>query len=405
VAVVTGGERDLVAAARALDPAVVDAVVRGPLQLGVEEEFHLVDPATGQVRPDSARVLDLLPQGRRFKPELMASAVETNSAVVPTLAALRADVVGSRQAVVTAARELGLGLIACGTAPLLGSEPVPVVHSERFAAMQEDYRELADQQFICGCQFHVDCRDRDLAVLVMARLQPWLPLLLALSASSPFWKGHDTGYASFRTLLWRRWPTAGPAPQVASAQEYDALVDDLVASGVAHDTGMIYFDTRPAQRYPTIEIRIADSVPRVDDVVLLAGLCRALVRRSAADVLADPQWRPPPVELLEAARWRAARSGLDGALLHPRTFRPVPAAEAIADLLEHVTEAAAVDGDTDELRELAARALADGGSAARQREAAESGGIPAAVRSLQAETALTERPEATGATVRPGALA
>jgi len=161
--------------------------------------------------------------------------------------------------------------------------------------MQAEYRMLVREQLICGTQVHVDVDGRDLAVAVAHRVAPWLPALLALSASSPFWLGTDTGYASYRTLIWRRWPTAGTLPGFASAADYDRAVADLVRSGIIADPGMIYFDVRPSAHLPTLELRIADSCPRLDDVVLLAGLFRALVTRetAAAARRARPR-RPPP---------------------------------------------------------------------------------------------------------------
>ena len=361
-------------------------------RLGVEEEFHLVDPETGEVRPGSEQVLAALPQGDRYKAELMASAVETNSAVAETLADLRSDVAASRAELVSFADASGFGVIAAGAAPLTGAAPIPIMEGKRYSVMQKDYRMLADEQLICGLQVHVDCADRDLAVRVMNRMQAWLPLILALSASSPYWRGLDTGYASYRTLLWSRWPTTGPAPQVSGAAAYDDLIDTLVASGVAHDPGMIYFDTRAALAYPTIEIRIADSVPLVDDLVLIAGLGRALVRRCMADVERGVPADLPPLELLNVGRWRAARSGLTGLLLDPRTFRPVAPQEAMLTLLEYVREFSDAEGDTGELTALCAAALADGGSAARQRRAvAQSGDVNSAVAVLRAETAAAGR--------------
>ncbi|GAA2008898.1 carboxylate-amine ligase [Nakamurella flavida] len=376
--------------------APVDAAP-GPIaarhsRLGVEEEFHLVDPETGEVRPGSEEVLAALPAGERYKAELMASAVETNSAVAETLADLRADVAASRAELVDIADRCGYGVIAAGAAPLTGAVPIPIMDGKRYSIMQQDYRMLADEQLICGLQVHVDCPDRDLGIRAMNRLQPWLPLLLALSASSPYWQGRDTGYASYRSLLWSRWPTTGPAPQVSGAAAYDALVELLVDSGVAHDPGMIYFDSRAAINYPTIEIRIADSVPLVDDLVLVAGLGRALVRRCIADVERGAAEEIPPVEVLNVARWRAARSGLTGPLLDPRTFRPVAPQEAMLALLEHVREFSDAEGDTAELTELTAATLADGGSAARQRRAvAETGDVRSAVAVLRRETAAAGR--------------
>ena len=158
--------------------------------------------------------------------------------------------------------------------------------------------------------------DRDEAVQLAGRVAPYLPLLLALSASSPFWAdGSDTGYSSVRTLVWQRWPTTGPCAPVNSAAEYDALIADLERSEVITDPGMVYFDVRPATKVPTLELRICDSCPSVQTVVPIAGLFRALVDKEATRLHAGE--RAPCISpiMVRAAAWRAARSGLEGDLV------------------------------------------------------------------------------------------
>ena len=182
--------------------------------------------------------------------------------------------------------------------------------------MLADYQLLAREQLICGTQIHVGIDDRDEAVAVAYRVAAYLPTLLALSASSPFASdGSDTGYSSMRTLIWQRWPTTGLAAPVQSAEEYDKLVADLVASGVISDARMVYFDVRPANFVPTLELRVCDSCPSVDTVVLIAGIFRALVEREleAAEKGIPATVLSPAVG--RAALWRAARSGLEGELV------------------------------------------------------------------------------------------
>ena len=186
-----------------------------------------------------------------------------------------------------------MGVVAAGAVPLAVPAEMRVTKTARYRQMLAEYQLLAREQLICGTQVHVGVADRDEAVAVGYRVAAYLPTLLALSASSPFASdGSDTGYASMRTLVWQRWPTTGLAAPVQSAEEYDRLVDDLVASGVITDAGMVYFDVRPATCAPTLELRVCDSCPSVDTVVLIAGLFRAMVEREA-----------------EAARSGAARDG------------------------------------------------------------------------------------------------
>jgi carboxylate-amine ligase len=366
----------------------MEAVMRSAIHprlvaAGVEEEFQIVDLATRRLTGQADRLMARLPADR-FSWEMQRSVVEANSRPWASLTELAGDIAGLRQA--AAAGPFGLGIVAAGTVPLADPDTVQVTPDPRYERIRGEYRMLVREQLICSTQVHVDVDDRDLAIAVGRRVAPWLPALLALSASSPFWLGADTGYASYRTLIWRRWPTAGALPGFESATEYDRAVADLVRSGVICDPGMVYFDVRPSAHLPTLELRICDSCPRLEDVVLLAGLFRALVIREAA---AEYEGRPPaPVrpELIQAATWRAARSGLHGDLVDPVTAGPVPAARLIGQLLAGLRPALESAGDWELVSQLARSAVARGGSAARQRAARGSGGLRHVVDTLIAET-------------------
>src|SRR3954454_12058510 len=211
--------------------------------------------------------------------------------------------------------------------------------------------------------------DRDVDVQVSQRVDPYLPTLLAISGSSPYWRGRDSGYASFRSMVWSRWPTAGPPGNVETGADYDAMVGELIASGTISDPGMVYFDIRPSSNLPTVELRVCDACPQVDDVVLIAGLFRALVSRARADLengLPLPAGRH---ELLRAASWRAARSGLEGDLVDLNGPSLVAPEVLIGALVDHLRPQLDEVGDWEQVLELSRATLSRGSAAAAQRRA------------------------------------
>lgn len=372
------------------------ALTAGDVVLGVEEEFHLVDLDSRCAVPRVPEMLDELAalDADAFAAELKPSIIETNSDPTPSLTDLRADLLRLRRTLSSLAEERGLGVVGAGSVPLVDASAGGITESPRYQRMRDEYQMLAFEQQICGTQVHVDVPDRDAAVAVMQHSAPWLPVLLAMSASSPFWKSEDTGYASSRTLAWHRWPTAGPPAPLRDAADYDALIEDLVRSGTMSDPGMVYFDMRPSAHQQTVELRICDASPTVDGVVLVAGLARALTVHGVRAHTAGrprPQYRP---ELLRAASWRAARSGLEGDLVDVTGRELVPPSRAVRLLLDHLREDLEDAGDWDVVSELALEALVRGSSAARQRQRANrGGGMEGVVDMLVAETRGEQEPE------------
>jgi carboxylate-amine ligase len=364
------------------------------LRIGAEEEFHVLDVESGRLVPRAGAVLDRLSRPG-FTTELQQSVVESNSGVHSTLDGLYADLAGARGRLDAAASSLGLAAVAAGTVPLAPVGSRTVTGDPRYRRMADEYRRVADEQLICSAQVHVDVPDRDTAVRAMCLVSPWLPLLLALSASSPFWLGADTGYASWRTMVWQRWPTAGPAGCYSGAAAYDAAIDDLIRSGVISDAGMVYHDVRPSAHLRTLELRICDACPRVGTVILVAGLFRALVR-DACDRLArrDGPRCDGHHEWLRAADWRAARSGLEGPLVDPVTRRAVPARAAVLGLRDRLRPALEASGDWETVHDLLAEALANGSAAHRLRRAAEKEDLLASIDLLVAETRGATAPQA-----------
>jgi glutamate---cysteine ligase / carboxylate-amine ligase len=351
------------------------------LTFGVEEEFLLIDPATGQVAPAVDAVLAELPVRLRgqVQREFLTSQVEIATDPQTDLAALRDRLLELRLAVSAAAERAGVRVIAAGTCPV-ACPPPPVVDEPRYHRMVREFgAPLAAIPGLCACHVHVGVPDRALGVRVLSQLRRWLPVLQAATGNSPYYAGKDTGYSSWRSVLWARWPTAGPPPHLETAEDYDQVVDALTASGAMFDDGMLYWYARLSAHVPTLEVRVGDVCPTVDDTVLIAALVRALVATAVTDLAQGRADGVAPHWLVSAAHWLAARDGLDGCGLDVGTGSVRPAWDLMNELVEHVRPALSRHGDEAAVGVLADRLAARGTGAARQRRALAAGHDFAAV--------------------------
>ncbi|MFW3172498.1 carboxylate-amine ligase [Geodermatophilus sp. CPCC 206100] len=337
--------------------------------VGVEEEFHLVDPVTFALTPAPEVAAAALAgtAGAHVLAEITTTQLETATAVCTTLAELRAQLVTTRTEAAAAAARAGLVLLAASTHPFGSWRDQPMTPDARYDDMVTRWAALARQQDICGCHVHVGVPDLATAVAVMDRARPYLPVLLAMTGSSPFHDGVDTGYESWRTQWWGRWPNAGPPEHLGSVQRYRELVAALVRGGAIGDARHLYWDLRPSARYPTVEFRLADVCTDLDAAVLHAALARSLVRILAGRTAVGEPVPDPRPELLRAARWRAAKDGLDGELFDPVRGEPVPARAAVDALLAELADDLRAAGEEDEVAALVSRLWTRGTSAARQR--------------------------------------
>ena len=336
---------------------------------GVEEEFHLVDPISYRLTRSPALAAAVLRHegGRHLHAEITTTQLETATGISTTLSGLRAELVTTRAEAAGAAARAGVRILAASTHPFDGWREQDITPAPRYEAMVDRWACLAQQQDICGCHVHVGVPDLETAVAVMDRARPYLPVLLAMTGSSPFHDGVDTGHDSYRTLWWSRWPTTGPPEYLGSAERFREVVAGLVASGVIADASHLYWDVRPSSHLPTLEFRLADVCTEVDDVVLHAALVRSLVRVLAGRVERGepcPRLRP---ELLRAARWRAARHGLGGQLFDVVRCELVPARAAVRGLLSELREDLRAHDEWAVVVELVERLFERGTSASRQR--------------------------------------
>ena len=350
-------------------PAPPPVEATAGVTFGVEEEFHLVDPVTYRLTrsPALAEAVMRHESGRHLHAEITTTQLESATDVCRSLSDLRTELVTTRAEAAGAAARAGVRILAASTHPFDSWHQQDITPAPRYTAMVDRWAGLAVQQDIVGCHVHVGVPDLETAVAIMDRARPYLPVLLAMTGSSPFHDGVDTGHASYRTMWWSRWPTTGPPEYLGSAERFHEVVMGLVASGVVADASHLYWDLRPSYHLPTLEFRLADVCTEVDDVVLHAALVRSLVRVLAGRAARDEPCPRPRAELLRAARWRAARHGLEGELFDAVTRELVPARVAVRRLLGELRDDLRDHDEWDVVVELVERLFVRGTSATRQR--------------------------------------
>ncbi|MFI1583300.1 glutamate--cysteine ligase [Embleya sp. NPDC020630] len=343
------------------------AVVTPTPTMGVEEEFLLVDARTGAPAPRAELVVAKAADADTTRLEATRYQVESASLVAHTADELRAHLVRSRRDWTEAAAVFGCRLVA-GATPVIAPAPGPLlIDAPRRHEQSTRYGDLTDTFVNCGCHIHVGTLDPETAVQVTCRLRPWLPTLIALGANSPFRDEHDTGHASWRSVVNTTWPCSGIPPRLTSVSAYEHAVAGLIATGAIKDRKMIYWDARPSASWPTVEVRAPDVATTVDEAVLLAVLVRALVADALTWIRAGEPAPDIPAEVLVAARWRAARDGLEGMAVHPERGELVPANTMVDALIERVRDHLDAAGDLPHVARTLAGLRRDGCGARRQR--------------------------------------
>jgi carboxylate-amine ligase len=342
-------------------------------RVGVEEEFLIVDDVDGHAVPLGV-VLDGLSDDDGLSSEMKQEQIEACTLPRISLEELAQDITARRLSADATARAVGARAVALATSPFpVQSTAAP---GDRIERMLQKFGLTAVEQLTCGCHVHVEVESDEEGVAILDRIRIWLPVLMALTANSPFSNGVDTGYASYRSQAWNRWPTAGPSEIFGSAQSYHSHIQDMLRSGVPLDLAHIYLDVRLSHKHPTVEIRVGDVCLHPDDAVLLAALVRGLVETAAR------QWRGglPPVTAsavqLRLASWQAGRFGVGADLVDPLTGQPRPAFEVVMSLLDHIQPVLKEQGEFSVVEFMLFQLLARGTGADRQRAAfANSGSL------------------------------
>jgi carboxylate-amine ligase len=371
--------------------------VRSPtFTIGIEEEYQIIDPATRELTSYVTRILEEERSfiRERLKPEMHQSQIEIGTAVHRTIQEARADLVGLRRALGEAARRLQLEIAAAGTHPFSSWQMSQITPFDRYLGLAKDMASLAQQLLIFGTHVHIGVEDSDLRIDLMNQARNYLAPLLALTTSSPFWEGRDTGLKSYRSIVFRSLPRTGIPPAFASPKDFGEMLEVLVGSGCIEDGSKLWWDIRPSVRYPTIEFRICDVCTRVEESVCIAAIAQALMAKLYRLHRDGLTVRLYPRELLYENKWRAMRYGIDGELIDFGERRAIPARQAVERLLAFVSDAVDDLGSRAEV-EYAHTIMREGTSADRQlRCYRETGDLRAVVDLLIEETKVEGGPAA-----------
>lgn len=310
------------------------------LTLGIEEEYQIIDPETRELK---SYIQELLEQGRlvlqdQIKAEFLQSQVEVGSHICRNIEELRAEVIRLRRSICRLADRNGLAVAAASTHPFSTWSAQNVSFGERYTQLQTDMADLARRMLIFGMHIHVGLDDREVMIDVMNQARYFLPHLLALTTSSPFWQGRDTGLKSYRTVVFESLPRTGLTPRFTSWAEYQEFVETLVATRCIDDASKIWWDIRPHPKFPTLEFRVPDICTKVDEAVCLAALVQAIVAKLIKLRQDNQSWRIYRHHLLNENKWRAVRYGLEGQLIDFGKQEEVPFRFLARELLEFVDD-------------------------------------------------------------------
>ena len=339
-----------------------------PFTVGIEEEYLLVDLKTRDLDNDPPHgLIEECHQlgGGQVSPEFLRSQIEIGTRVCRTIPEALADLKRLRRTVVDVARSHGLAPIAASTHPFARSFQQKHTDKDRYVALAKEMQAAARRMLICGMHVHIGIDDNEQRIDLMNQLAYFLPHLLALSTSSPFWEGEATGFKSFRLTIFNALPRTGLPERFASYGEYQRHIDTLIRTGLIQDTSKIWWDLRPSWRYPTLETRIMDCCTSVADSACLAALVQCLLRMLYRLRRANQRWRTYPDMLLNENRWRAMRYGTDEGFLDLARGELRPFPELLEEWLALVREDATALGCLHEI-EHARTIMARGTSAHRQ---------------------------------------
>jgi len=358
------------------------------LTLGIEEEFMVIDPETGELRSHISEMISQQEQAlpEKVHRELHQSVVEIGSKICADIAEARREVTHTRSIICSIARKHGLRIGAAGTHPTTHWDQVATNENPRYERILDDLRVVARANVVYGLHVHVGIENKEDLIHIFNMARYFVPHLLALSVNSPFWCERDTGWKSYRTKVFEKFPRTGIPDAFGSFSEYEELIEDLVQTNSIDNGKMIWWDIRPHWRYPTLEFRVCDVPMRVDETICLAALCQALVAKLYRLHRQNLSFRLHRRSLIMENKWRAARWGVSGKLIDLGKMREVETPRLMEEIIEFVDDVVDDLGTRKEI-EYIHEILRMGTGADRQlRTFEETGSLKAVVDRIIAET-------------------
>ncbi len=308
--------------------------------LGIEEEFQIVDPTTRELKSHVSEILDegKLLLGEKVKPEMIQSMIEVGTGVCANIQEAREDISKLRCIISSLARRKNLAIVAASTHPFSKWSEQEIFEHDRYKLLVDELQMVARSLLIFGVHVHVGIKDLDRRIHIMNAARYFLPHVLALTTSSPFWLGFNTGLKSYRSEVFKKFPRTDIPDHFESFQQYQSYVDLLVKMNCIQDGTKIWWDVRPHCKFPTLEFRICDIPTRVDDTIAVAALFQAIVAKLTVLIDKNLGFRLYHRRLIQENKWRAVRYGLQGKLLDLGKQKEVPVKDLILELLEFVDD-------------------------------------------------------------------
>ncbi|MCY4542275.1 MAG: carboxylate-amine ligase [Rhodobacteraceae bacterium] len=346
-------------------------VVNPSLRLGIEEEYLIVDAQSADlVRKPDPEFMKLCQKelGSRVTNEYLQCQLEIGTSPQHTVSAAATELLELRKTVTRVGSQFGYAIIASSTHPFSKWRSQTHTRKERYDALRADLGQTARRLLICGMHIHIEIEDPDLRVDLMSQATYFLPHLLALSCSSPFWEGDDTVLSSYRLTVFDSLPRTGLPDPLESYSAYEALLSHMIGAGCIEDATKLWWDVRPSAKFPTLEQRITDVCSRFEDAVAIVATFQSLVAFLYGLRSANQRWRNYPPTLVNENRWLAQRYGCTGSMIDLGKGQLVPFRDLVEELIELLSPHASALGCLDELKHI--RHIAEhGNSSVRQRQA------------------------------------